>query len=150
MWGGEWFWKTLGINLWFHMYSHPCGYAYTHAYTLHTNIQALERRHTQTVAALTSLVMSSYGTTLLNMVWHQLKSHHMVYDRKPSGVWVQAIQTHSFFVSDLQVEKSENTEGGKGHLESSHYLITWINQHEPRRKGNSRNTDVCKKVPEVF
>lgn len=35
-------------------------------------------------------------------------------------------------------------------LESSYYLTIWINQHESRGKENWGNTDIFKKVPEVF
>lgn len=148
MWGGEGLWKTPGINLWFHIYGHPYGHAYTHACMPHINPRALESKYAQNVLVITSLMMSSYGTSLLNVITRG-KTLIMMPDCKPSGVWGQTIQTHSSFVSDLQVAKSENREGGDGHLESSHYLIIWIKQREPRRKENSRNTDVCKEVPGV-
>lgn len=147
MWGDKGLWKTPGINLWFHIYVHPCGHVYTHACMPHTNTRALESRYTPT----------NYDITDDIIVWELSPECDLSPMEKSSfeawlltpGVWGQIIQTHFSFVSDKQEAKSENREGGNGHLESSYYLIIRIKQHEPRRKENSRNTDVCKKVLEV-
>lgn len=105
------FWKTPGIILLpphvpTHMYLHTC------MHTTHIQVN-MRRGHAQTLTAMTSLddVISWDYSSKCGLP--ATESPHMVHDLKPSGVWGQVIQTHFFFVSDLQVEKSEIRKTGK-------------------------------------